>query len=176
MNNRAGFLRWFKDPIQVPRIETRVPRSSENCHRFPRIKENRVPSIRENVSLQVHNGYLTFSLKNPCIIANEHTMTLQLNSVNLQLNSIKCKQRVVLCHIGLVKDYGGHLINQPFLSLFDKWLRNNSCRSNKHNEKKTENEWTQNMVKKMYRWKHMPMYIDEWIEFKWRKLVRLEYF
>jgi len=31
---------------------------------------------------------------------------------------------------------------------------------------KTENEWTQNMVKKMYRWKRMPMYIDEWIEFK----------
>jgi len=30
----------------------------------------------------------------------------------------------------------------------------------------------------MYRWKRMPMYIDEWIEFKWRnsKLVWWEYF
>ena len=55
-------------------------------------------------------------------------------------------------------------------------LGNNSWRSNKHNEKKTENELTQNMVKKMYRWKRMPMHIDEWIEFKWRILVWLEYF
>ena len=78
----------------------------------------------------------------------------------------QCKQRGALCHIGLAKDRGGHLVNQPRLSLFDKWLRNNSCRSNKHNDMKTENEWTQNMVKKMYRWKRMPMYIDEWIEFK----------
>ena len=32
------------------------------------------------------------------------------------------------------------------------------------------------MVKKMYRWNRMPMYTDEWIEFKWRILVWLEYF
>jgi len=25
----------------------------------------------------------------------------------------QCKQRVALCHIGLVKDHGGHLVNQP---------------------------------------------------------------
>ena len=34
----------------------------------------------------------------------------------------------------------------------------------------------QNMVKKIYRWNRMPMYTDEWIEFKWRILVWLEYF
>jgi len=27
---------------------------------------------------------------------------------------------VVLCHTGLVKDLGGHLVNQPCLSLFEK--------------------------------------------------------
>ena len=27
----------------------------------------------------------------------------------------------------------------------------------------------------MYSWKRMPMYIDEWIGFKWRNLVWLEY-
>ena len=43
-------------------------------------------------------------------------------------------------------------------------------------KQKTKNEWTQNMVKKMYRWNRMPMYTDEWIEFKWRNLVWLEYF
>jgi len=37
-----GFLRRFRDPIRVPRIENRVPR------------------IREIGSLQVHTGYLTF--------------------------------------------------------------------------------------------------------------------
>ena len=61
----------------------------------------------------------------------------------------------------------------PFIT-FWQVLRNNSWRSNKHDEKKTENEWTQNMVKKMCRWKRMPMYLDEWIEFKWRNLVWLE--
>ena len=32
----------------------------------------------------------------------------------------QCKQRGALCHTGLAKDRGGHLINQPRLSLFDK--------------------------------------------------------
>jgi len=31
---------------------------------------------------------------------------------------IQFKQRVSLCHIGLVKDHGSHLVNQPRLSLF----------------------------------------------------------
>ena len=43
-------------------------------------------------------------------------------------------------------------------------------------KRKTKKEWTQNMVKKMYRWKRMSMYMDEWIQFKWRNLVWLEYF
>jgi len=32
------------------------------------------------------------------------------------------------------------------------------------------------MEKKMYKWNRMPMYTDEWIEFKWTILVWLEYF
>jgi len=32
----------------------------------------------------------------------------------------QCKQRPALCHIGLAKDRGGHLVNQPRLSLFDE--------------------------------------------------------
>jgi len=39
-----GFLRCFRDPIRVPRIENRVPRIRENFHRVPRIKKNRVPT------------------------------------------------------------------------------------------------------------------------------------
>jgi len=59
----AGFfLRSFRDPIQVRRIR-------ENYHRFPRIRENRVPRIREIVSVQVHTGYLTFSLKKNLVTA-----------------------------------------------------------------------------------------------------------
>jgi len=50
----------------------------------------------------------------------------------------QCKQRGALCHIGLAKDRGGHLVNQPRLSLFYQVLRNNSWTSNKHNEKKTK--------------------------------------
>ena len=57
------FLRCFRDPIRVPRIEHRVPRIRENYHRIPRFGENRVPRIREIGSLQVHIGYLIFSFK-----------------------------------------------------------------------------------------------------------------
>ena len=57
------FLRRFRDPIRVPRISNRVPRIRENYHRVPKIKEYRVPRIREIGSLQIHTGYLTFSLK-----------------------------------------------------------------------------------------------------------------
>jgi len=49
-----GFLRCFRNPIRVPRIENWVPR----------IRGNWVRKIREIGSLQVHTGYLTFSLKN----------------------------------------------------------------------------------------------------------------
>jgi len=41
----TGFLRCFRDLIRLPRIENRVPR------------------IREIGCLQLHTGYLTFSLK-----------------------------------------------------------------------------------------------------------------
>jgi len=51
----SRFLRRFRDPIRVPRISNRVPRIRENYHR--------VPKIREIGSLQIHTGYLTFSLK-----------------------------------------------------------------------------------------------------------------
>ena len=59
------FSRRFRDPIQIPRISSRVPRISENYYRVPKIRENRVPRIREIGSLQIHTGYLTFSLKKP---------------------------------------------------------------------------------------------------------------
>jgi len=45
----------FRDPIRVPRNENQVLKIRENYHRVPR--------IREIGSLQVHTGYLTFSLK-----------------------------------------------------------------------------------------------------------------
>jgi len=58
-----SFLRCFRDPIRGPRIENRVPKIRENHHWVPRIKENRAPRIREIGFLQVHVGYLAFSLK-----------------------------------------------------------------------------------------------------------------
>ena len=61
------FLRRFRDPIRVPRISNRVPRIRENYHWVPKIWENRVPRIREIRSLQIHTGYLTFSLKKPVV-------------------------------------------------------------------------------------------------------------
>ena len=90
----------------------------------------------------------------------------------------QCKQRGALCHVGLAKDRGGHLVNQPRLSFFDKcWETTVGHQISIMKRKtKTKNEWTQNILKKMYRWNRMPMCTDEWIEFKWRILVWLEYF
>jgi len=44
---QADFLKRFRDPIWVPSISNRIPR------------------IRQIGSLQIHTGYLTFSLKKP---------------------------------------------------------------------------------------------------------------
>jgi len=55
-NLKQVFLKRFRDPIRVPRIR-------EKYHRDPTLRENRVPKIREIGSLQIHSGYLTFSLK-----------------------------------------------------------------------------------------------------------------
>jgi len=60
------FSMCFRDPIRVPRIENRVPRLRENYHPVHRIRENRVPKIREIGSRQIHIGYLTLSLKKTC--------------------------------------------------------------------------------------------------------------
>jgi len=81
-----GFLRCFRDPIRVPRIESRVPRIRENYHQVPRIRENEVPRITEIGSLLVHTGYLTFSLKKSwsiCIpMSNLHSETFRLTVKN----------------------------------------------------------------------------------------------
>jgi len=58
MHETRFFLRCFRDPTRVPRIR-------KNYDWVPRIRENQVPRIREIGSLQVHTGYLTFSLKKP---------------------------------------------------------------------------------------------------------------
>jgi len=80
------FLSHFRDPIQVPRIENRVPTIRENHHRVPRIKENRVPIIREIGSLQVHIRYLTFFLKNPgytMLISEPQWLSWQFHQKNM---------------------------------------------------------------------------------------------
>jgi len=62
------FLRCFRDPIRVPRIENRVPSIIENYQRVHQIRENRVPRIREIRTLEVHTGYPTFSLNNAILL------------------------------------------------------------------------------------------------------------
>jgi len=59
-------------------MENRVRRFRENYHRVPRIREYQVPRIRDIGSLQVHTGYVTFSLKktvNTVQQASYHTNT-----------------------------------------------------------------------------------------------------
>ena len=82
--NIRGFFRRFRDTIRVPRISNRVPRITENYHRVPKIRENRVPRIREIGSLQIHIGYLTFSLKKTCNIYNHLDETRVFYAVPLK--------------------------------------------------------------------------------------------
>jgi len=49
-DNRV-FIKVFWDPIRVFRFKG-------NYHQVPRIRENRVPRIREIGSLPIHTGYL----------------------------------------------------------------------------------------------------------------------
>jgi len=42
----------------------------EKYHRVPKIRENRVPRIREIGSLQIRTGFLTYSLKKPLQYCN----------------------------------------------------------------------------------------------------------
>jgi len=70
------------DPVRVPRIENRAPRIRKNHHRVPRIKENRVPRIREIGSIHVHIGYLTFSLKKKLLVITSLLASIDLQSAS----------------------------------------------------------------------------------------------
>jgi len=62
----SGFFRRIRDPIRVLRVSNRVSWIRENYHRVPKLKENRVPSIKEIGSLKIQTRFLTFSLKKTC--------------------------------------------------------------------------------------------------------------
>jgi len=49
-------------------------------------------------------------------IVSEHQNKSKYNGIITD----QCEQRGALYHIGLVKDHGGHLVNQPRLSHFEK--------------------------------------------------------
>jgi len=51
----------------------------ENHYRVLKIRENRVPRIREIGSLQVHAGYLTFSLKKTAYITAKTGQSLAVH-------------------------------------------------------------------------------------------------
>jgi len=79
----AVFLGRFRDPIRVPIIENRVPTFNENHHRVTRIKENRVLIIRKIGSLQVHIGFLTFSLKKRFRRQNNYSSYFSFSQIRL---------------------------------------------------------------------------------------------
>ena len=54
MTYLQGFLSFFRDPIRVPENQRKL---------VPRIRDKWVPRITEIGYLQVHIGYVTFSLK-----------------------------------------------------------------------------------------------------------------
>ena len=59
--------------------------------------------------------------KSHCAIrkGNQLPVNVRMNENNGKTTD-QFEQRVSLCHIGLVKDHGGHLVNQPRLSIFEK--------------------------------------------------------
>jgi len=70
--HRSGFFQGIlRTRFRSLRISNWVLRIRENYHRVPIIKENQVLRIRQIRSLQIHTGYLTFSLKKTCIGVNK---------------------------------------------------------------------------------------------------------
>jgi len=55
---------------------------------------------------------------------NQLSVEIRINENILAKELINIyKQRLSLCHIGLVKEQGGHIFNQPCLLVFDKCLK-----------------------------------------------------
>jgi len=73
------FLKCFRDPNGI----NRVLRIRENHHWVPIIGENQVPRINEIGSLQVHTGYLTFSLKKTSYMDYYYVGKILLNLINV---------------------------------------------------------------------------------------------
>jgi len=75
---------------------------------------------------------------------------------------------VSLWHIGLAKDHGGHLVNQPRLSLFEQYWKtavgNEISTARKTNKHRTR--WS-----KFADEESMLIYTKEWIKFNWGTLV-----
>jgi len=64
-----GFLRRFRNPIQVPIIENRVPRIRESDHRVPRIRE--IGSLQvSNIFLKKKPAYFKLLLEFGLLLAN----------------------------------------------------------------------------------------------------------
>ena len=59
-------------------------------------------------------------------IVSEHQSKWKCNGATAD----QCKQRGVLCGKGLVKDHGGHLVNQLFISFWV--LKYNTWKANKN--------------------------------------------
>jgi len=82
----------------------------------------------------------------------------------------QCKQRGVLCHIGLVMDHDGHLVNQSCCSVFEKcWkttLENQISTIRKTNKHRT---WWRKCTDESA----CLFYTDEWIKLNWKNLVQL---
>ena len=89
----------------------------------------------------------------------------------------QCKQWGVLCHIGLAKDRGGHLVNQPRLSFFDKCWETTvglqiSIMERKTRKKRMNAEHVEENVQVKPH-----VYVHRWVDrIKWGILVWLEYF
>jgi len=81
------FVRRFRNPIRVPRIENQVPRIRDNHHWALRITENRVPRKREIVHLQLRTRYLTFSLNDTPLEFNPVTTVVRWLAQATQKNS-----------------------------------------------------------------------------------------
>jgi len=58
--------------------------------------------------------YLTNGNNKKAIIQKSNQLSVEIRIIGntMARNIIKVKKRSLLCHIGLVKDHGGHLVNQ----------------------------------------------------------------
>ena len=136
-NGAIGSFGSYKHELRV-KSHCVIARVTVNPHLYPlRIwagKRRLIDSLFRMTQLTNRNNTKSHHAKRKPVVSRHYNKWKYNGKITDQ-----CQQGVSLRHIGLVKDYGGHLVNQPRVSLFDNCWKTTIVistvrKTNKHTE------------------------------------------